>query len=36
MPFTGWKREKETEAEKYIYYDFMRFGDSSTVRNLLS
>ena len=29
--------EKETDTEKKIsmYYDFMKFGDSSTVSNLL-
>ena len=29
------KKEADTETEKSIYYDFMRFGDSSTVPNLL-
>ena len=37
MPITAWKH---TERNRYrdrksIYYDFMRFGDSSTVANLL-
>ena len=39
MPFTAWKQKNETdtgtETEKSIYYDFMRFGDSSTVHNPL-
>jgi hypothetical protein len=25
------QKEKDTETEKSIYYDFMRFGDSSIV-----
>ena len=29
------QKETDTETEKSIYYDFMRFGDSSTVTNLL-
>ena len=39
MPFTARKIQKETdtdtETEKIIYYDFMRFDDSGTVPNLL-
>jgi hypothetical protein len=37
MPFTAWKHteRKDTEIEKSILYDFMSFGDSITVRNLL-
>ena len=27
--------QKETDTEKSIYYDFMKPGDFSTVRNLL-
>ena len=27
--------QKETDTENRVYYDFMRFGDSSTVRNPL-
>ena len=39
MPFTAWKVsignvqkeiETDTEKEKYIYYDFIRFGDYPT------
>ena len=29
------QKETDTVKEKSVYYDFMRFGDSSTVRNLL-
>ena len=29
------QKETDTETEKSIYYDFMRFGNSSTVPNLL-
>jgi hypothetical protein len=29
------KKQTELETEKNIYYDFMRFGDSITVPNLL-
>ena len=29
------QKEAYTEIEKSIYYEFMRFGDSITVRNLL-
>ena len=44
MPFTAWKqternrqKETDTETEKiFTYYDFMRFGDSSTVPNILN
>ena len=38
MPFALWKhteRNTDTETEKNMYYDFMRFGDSSIVRNIL-
>ena len=27
--------QKETETEKSIYYDFIRFGDFSTISNTL-
>ena len=34
MPFTVWKhRERNSHRDrKNIYYDFMRFGDSGTVK----
>ena len=39
MPFTAWKhteRKKDRNRKKiFMYYDFMRFCDSSTVCNLL-
>ena len=32
MPFTAWKHaERNRHREKSSYYDFMMFGDSSTV-----
>ena len=37
MPITAWKHtEKNRDKDKKsIYYDFMRFGDSSTIAKLL-
>ena len=35
MPFTAWKHTERKEDRKNDYCDFMRFGDSSTVPNLL-
>ena len=38
MSFTAWKhteRNKQRDRKKTICYDFMRFGDSSTVPNFL-
>ena len=37
MPFTAWKHTDRNRHRyrKNIYYDFMRFGDSGTVCNLL-
>ena len=38
MQFTAWKhteRNRHRDRKKNIYYDFMRFGDLSTVRKLL-
>ena len=34
-PFTAWKHKERNRDRKNIYDDFKRFGDSSTVRNLL-
>ena len=32
MPFTVWKHAEKTgtDTEKSIFYEFMKFGDSST------
>ena len=38
MPFIAWKiteRNRHRDTEKHIYNDFIRFGDSSTLSNLL-
>ena len=34
IPESRVQKETDAEKEKNIFYDFMRFGDSSTVRNL--
>ena len=34
-PFTAWKHKERNRDRKNIYDDFKRFGDSSTVRNLM-
>ena len=36
MPFTAWKHTERNRDRKNIYYDLMKFDDSSTVPNLLN